>query len=486
MIDAPHPLDFFSKLRWLDARPLLDTIEEYRRAIFETVLYTFDGARPQYNLAVCGRAKKNWKTADLILAALYRLLVWPSPQGNDCFILANDEGQAADDLDLAKKLVTANPIIAREVEPRAKEIIRRDGAGRMQILPARDIAGAHGKTYLFIGFDEIHAYRSHDLFEALAPDPTRHDALTWITSYAGIRHAPGIPLYDLMQAGRCGNDPRMFFSWYGADFTTNPEFADSTPEQRANPSMASWDNDEYIEQQRRRLPTHKFRRLHLNLPGAPDGAAFSAAAVMSAIISGRKRVEPEPDRAYAAFVDMSGGSSDDAVLAIAHYDPNSKRAVLDLLVAQTGKPPFNPRDAVRKFAGLLKTYGLSRVQGDAYAGQTFRADFSEHGITYEVAMLPKTGIYDALEPKLNAGEIELLDIVELQEQLLTLIVRNGRIDHQPGGHDDHANAAAGALWLVSGRGNSAVIAEPIVVVAGYNRFDAIGGLTPIPDWRTTW
>jgi hypothetical protein len=60
------------------------------------------------------------------------------------------EGQAADDLDLAKKLVTANPIIARETELRAKEIIRRDGAGRMQILPARDIAGAHGKTYLSI------------------------------------------------------------------------------------------------------------------------------------------------------------------------------------------------------------------------------------------------------------------------------------------------------------------------------------------------
>jgi hypothetical protein len=486
MIEAPHPLDFFAKLRWLDGRPLLDTIEPYRRAIFETVLYTFDGTRPRYNLAICGRAKKNWKTSDLILAALYRLLVWPSPHGNDCFVLANDEGQAADDLDLAKKLVAANPIIAREVDLRAKEIIRRDGRGRMQILPARDIAGAHGKTYLFIGFDEIHAYRSHDLFEALAPDPTRRDALTWITSYAGIRHAPGIPLYDLMHAGRRGDDPRMFFSWYGADFTTDLDFAESTPEQRANPSMASWGNDGYLEQQRRRLPTHKFRRLHLNLPGAPDGAAFSADAVMSAIVSGRKHLDYELGSAYVGFVDMSGGSSDDAVLAIAHYDVAIKRSVLDLLVAQTGKPPFNPRTAVRKFAALLKTYGLSRVHGDGYAGQTFRADFGEHGIAYEVAMLPKTGIYDALEPKLNAGEVELIDITELQEQLLTLVVRNGKIDHQPGDHDDYANAAAGALWMVAPEADTAVIAEPIVVISQYNRFDAIGGRTPAPDWRTTW
>ena len=116
MIDAPDPLDFFAKLSWLDGRPLPDTIEPYRRTIFERVLYTFEEDRPRYNLAVCGRAKTNWKTTDLILAALYRLLVWPSPQGNDCFVLANDEGQAADDLDLAKKLVTANRIIARECD----------------------------------------------------------------------------------------------------------------------------------------------------------------------------------------------------------------------------------------------------------------------------------------------------------------------------------------------------------------------------------
>jgi hypothetical protein len=101
-------------------------------------------------------------------------------------------------------------------------------------------------------------------------------------------------------------------------------------------------------------------------------------------------------------------------------------------------------------------------------------------------MLPKTGIYDALEPKLNAGEVELLDIPELQEQLLTLIVRSGRIDHQPGDHDDFANAAAGALWLVAGAANAAIIAEPIVVVGGYGRFDGIGGLTPAADWRPMW
>jgi phage terminase large subunit-like protein len=252
---APHPLTFFDHLRWLNGRPLLDTIEPYRQTILGDALFSFDETgRPRFNFVLCGRAKKNWKTTDLILAALYRWLVWPSDKGNDAYILANDEGQAADDLTLAKKLIAANPILAQEVVVNAKLIERKDGKGKLQILPARDVAGQHGKTYVFCGFDEIHAYRSYDLFEALAPDPTRPDALVWLTSYASIRHAPGVPLYDFAQTGKRGDDPRMYFSWYGEDFTTDPALAEAEPEWRANPSMGSWGNDDYLAQQRKRLP----------------------------------------------------------------------------------------------------------------------------------------------------------------------------------------------------------------------------------------
>jgi hypothetical protein len=43
-------------------------------------------------------------------------------------------------------------------------------------------------------------------------------------------------------------------------------------------------------------------------PAAAHGAAYSADAVMSAIVTGRKHLDPEPGRTYAGFVDMSGGS----------------------------------------------------------------------------------------------------------------------------------------------------------------------------------
>ena len=358
----------------------------------------------------------------------------------------------------AKKLIRANAILADEVTIQAKEIIRNDGRGTLRILPARDAVGAHGKTYGFIGFDEIHGYRTHDLFEALAPDPTRLDALTWITSYSGIRHAPGIPLFDFTQTAKRGDDPRMYFSWYAGDFTTDPGIPeDATPEQRANPSMASWGNDGYLAQQKKRLPTHKYRRLHLNLPGAPDGAAFNADSVMSAIVSGRKRLPREEGVSYVGYVDMSGGSSDDAVLAVAHHDKQRKVSVLDFVMSQAGGVPFNPRDAVRKFVSELRAYGLSKVTGDAYAGETFRADFQGEGVTYVVCKDLTSENYEAFEPRLNAGEVELLDIPKLQEQLLTLVYRGSKIDHQPGDHDDWSCAACGALVLASSRKGSLII-----------------------------
>jgi hypothetical protein len=464
---GPHPFDFFGRLRWLDGRPLMDTVEHYRRETFEQVLFTFDpDGRPRYDRALIGRAKKNNKSSDLILAALYRLLAWEAPAGNDAYILANDEGQATDDLVLAKKLIATNPILAAEVELKQKEIARRDGRGTLKVLPAQDIAGSHGKTFLFCGYDEIHPYKDYGLFEALSPDPTRRDVLVWITSYNTMRFAPGVPLHDLMQLGRAGTDDRMFFSWYAADFTTDPALAgeEVSPEERANPSMSSWDNPNYLDDQRCRLPAHRFRRLHLNLPGMPDGAAFSGEHVLAAVARGRRRLPRAAGVRYFGFVDMSSGSNDDAALALAHRD-KAGRIIVDLVVTQNGRPPFNARHAVAKFAGILREYGISTVQGDAFGGLTYRQDFAGYGIGYTVAAPSTSDLYEALDPRITAGEVELPDEPRLTEQLLTLVWRGSKIDHLSGAHDDLACAAAGAVWLADARHGPMIITREMIARA---------------------
>jgi hypothetical protein len=442
--------DFFARLRWIDGRPLVSVIEPYRRSIFELALDTFDvDGRPRFNLVLCGRAKKNYKSADLVGASLFSLLANDSPGGNQCYLLANDAGQAGDDLALVKKLIVVNPVIQPHVRVLKNVIERTDGKGFLEVLPAGDVAGSHGKTYRFCGFDEVHGYRTWDVLEAMQFDPTRLDALMWITSYASVYHKPGVPLFDLCRAGWKGDDPRMLFSWYGADRTTDPAFTDADPETRANPSCSSWPDQTYLEQQKRRLPAHKYRRLHLNLPGLPEGSAYQPEPIFDAIDRVKDRRYPEPGVEYTAFVDMSGGSNDDACLAIGHKDADG-RIVVDVVVSQGPPPPFDPRNAVSRFADLLSAYRVTSVIGDHYAGLTFVADFQREGIVYEQSALPKSKLYEAMEPVLNARELSLPDVPTLEQQLLGLVWRGGKIDHPNGEHDDFANAVAGVVHLLVG------------------------------------
>lgn len=252
---APPVLSVFDRLRWLDGRPLLDVIEPYRRRFFTRFFDERDAeGRLRYNLALAGRAKKNWKTADLGLGALFCLVTDTSAAyDSECYILANDGDQARDDLALVKKLVQANGALLDWLTIRRDLIERKDGRGFLAILPAGDVIGSHGKSYRFVGYDEIHGLRSWDLLEAMQPDPHRLDAQQWITSYASIIHRPGVPLFDLLQRGKAETDSRMLFSWYGADFTTDANFVSTTPEERANPSRGSWADPEYLTQQARRL-----------------------------------------------------------------------------------------------------------------------------------------------------------------------------------------------------------------------------------------
>ena len=175
---------------------------------------------------------------------------------------------------------------------------------------------------------------------------------------------------------------------------------------------------------------------------------LSPEAIEAAIIQGRYELSPMPGTSYTAFVDPSGGRADAATLAIAHRQGDI--VVLDL--ARRWPSPHDPAQVVKEMAGILKSYGVVKVTGDRYAGSWPEQEFRKYGISYEGSIKDKSTLYLEFLPLILSGRVELLENKTLFNELRQLERRarsGGRdlVDHLPRGHDDLANAAAGACVL---------------------------------------
>jgi hypothetical protein len=120
------------------------------------------------------------------------------------------------------------------------------------------------------------------------------------------------------------------------------------------------------------------------------------------------------------------------------------------------KPPFSPEGVVQEFADLLKSYKITKVKGDRYAGEWPREQFAKRGIKYEPCGDPKGTLYVNFLPMLNSGKVRLLGNKRLVSQLIGLersTARGGKdsIDHARGAHDDLANAVAACLLAATAK-----------------------------------
>jgi hypothetical protein len=184
--------------------------------------------------------------------------------------------------------------------------------------------------------------------------------------------------------------------------------------------------------------------------------------IQGCVVPGRLQLSPNKGTKYASFVDLSGGRSDDAALAIAHKDEG--KVILDFI--KRWKPPFNPNRVIGEMCDELRDYGISRVIGDNYSAEFTKSGFESHGFQYARATTnpwssnptnkvakPKSQLYLELLPRLCSGEIEMLDHDILVSQLSSLERRTrsgGRdtIDHATNQHDDLANVVAGVADIV--------------------------------------
>jgi hypothetical protein len=214
-----------------------------------------------------------------------------------------------------------------------------------------------------------------------------------------------------------------------------------------------------------------------------DLEAFVKLDTVEACIGSYTQRAPDSSLRYFGFVDPSGGSSDAFTLAIGHREKDEVH--IDAVYAK--QPPFSPSHVVDEFAEVLRGYRIRQVCGDRYGGEFPRELFRRHSIEYRIAPKSKSELYQALLPLLNSGRITLPRNDTLIKQLVGLerrVSRSGKelIDHGQRGHDDIANACAGAAELCSEANRT-----PMAVYGRYgtpdgppirqSKFDG-----PVPDW----
>lgn len=355
--------------------------------------------------------------------------------------VAPDKRQAAIDLDYARGLIEQSALLRAELIGSTQDTLSFRHRTQLEVATAsyrtvrgRTLAGAVIDESAFLRADDS-ALPDLELARALRP------ALLTLNGLLIVISSPHRKLGLLYNAHR---------KYFGNDAATSLYIQASS--RQLNPTL----DEEAIEEAMRDDP----------VGGASEfGGVFRAdlegflddATVDGAIVVGRRMLPRAPGCTYVAFADPSGGRADSFTLGIAHAEPSrdtkqAGRVVLDVL--QAVAPPFDPEAAVSGFAETLKRYGLREVEGDQYAGEWVPAAFQRHGVTYKASELSRSEIYLECLPLFSQGRIELLDLPVLRTQLLLLERRTragGRdsVDHPRGAHDDHANAACGALRLAA-------------------------------------
>jgi hypothetical protein len=390
---------------------------------------------------VCGR--RAGKSFILALCAVflacffdYRRYLAPGERGT-VLIIATNSKQARVIFRYVRALLTHIPMLAKLIERETADNFNLTSGTTIEVHPA-SYKTTRGYTIVAALCDEI-AFWPHE--DAAEPDYEVLNALrpgmatipNAMLLCASSPYARRGALWDAHRR-HYGRDNDPILVWKATTRVMNATVAQSVIDQAAERDPASAAAEWLAE----------FRS---DIEGFVTREAVEACMALDV----RERAPMQSVR-YYAFVDPSGGSADGMTLAIGHREKDV--VVVDAL--RERKPPFSPEDVVAEFGALLKSYRISKITGDRYAGEWPRERFREHSISYEPAQKPKSDLYRDLLPVINSRKIDLLDDARLLTQLVGLerrTARGGRdsIDHAPGAHDDLANAVAG-LAAIAKRG----------------------------------
>jgi hypothetical protein len=350
-------------------------------------------------------------------------------------IVASDRRQARTILRYMRALLKEVPLLAKKIERETAEgfdltnrITIEISTASMKSVRGYTVVAALLDEAAFFSTDEGSASPDVEIVRAIKPAmSTIPNAMLLVASSPYAKR--GI-LYEAYR-DHFGKEGDPIVVWQAGTRTMNPSVPQSEIDDAyaADPSSAS---AEYGAQFRSDIEQF-----------------VSLDAVLQCVSPGIQERPREAGVSYFAFVDPAGGSGKDSfTLAIGHQDKATDLAVLDCI--REKRPPFSPEIIVEEYAALLKSYGISKILGDRYAGEWVREPFRKHGISYDPAAKPKSDIYTAFLPLVNSRKADLLDHNKTIQQLVALERRTARsgkdsVDHPPNGHDDCINAVAGVI-----------------------------------------
>lgn len=419
-------------LRALYGLPLeADDLETFRRHTGRTTYDPPPSGFPEV-VSVVGRQSGKTRIAATI-AAFEAVLAEQEPDRTELFALltAQDRLAALRAMFGYVSAIFENvPVLARSVAEVRSDTIRLRSGVSIAVYPCRP-AAVRGLRARVAVVDELAFFTTTDgrpvdleMLRALRP------ALATTGGKLVILSSP---------YGQSGALWELHRRHYGRDDSTTLVWQGTAPEM--NPTLPA----DYLRRMRDEDPEAAASEIDGQFR-AGIATFLDADALAACVVPDRRELPPVPGIRYAAFTDPSGGSRDSFTVAIGHRD--GARIVVDCVRAWPA--PFNPSGVTAEAAALLKSYGVSVVTGDRYAGEFPREQFRSHGVTYRTATLDRSALYLEMLPVVNAGTVELPDDPKLLRELRGLERRRGtagrdRIDHRPGSHDDLANSVAGVI-----------------------------------------
>ena len=384
---------------------------------------------------ICGRRSGKTRIAAAISVYIAAIVQHKLAAGETGFVLllAASRSQASIAFQYVQGFLKASPILHQQIESMTANEVRLKGNIVIGVH-AGSYRTIRGRSLLAVVGDETSFWRDIDsaqpdveIFRACAPALAATKGL-WVGISTGYRRL-GL-LYQKWR-DHFGVDGDDVLVVQGASSTFNPslDFGMIERAKAADPEAAEseWGGG--------------FRA---DISGYLDDATIEASVNYDRPLE----LPPQSGLFYKAFCDASGGRRDHYTIAVAHRDRTSERFVID--VVRGIAPPFDPMQATKEFAALLREYKIGSVVGDNFAQEWVAAAWRSCNIRYTKSELPKSAIYLECLPLFTRGLVALPDHKRLLRELRLLerhTHRSGRdtVDHGKNGSDDYINSATGVL-----------------------------------------